>query len=261
MTLTFRENLKSRTEAQRRFHSFATGFLRHEVTDYIAAVERQSRGAIHYHCAVAFPYDVRSGFDFESARRASAAKRAQDKATYDACCSAYYRSANDALRKWWSELRSAAFRYRFGRCETLPILSNAEGVARYVGSYVATELSARSACDKGLRTVRYSLENRAASIRWTWVDGAGLRWRRGCRVLSAVLGTDDFSSTLGKQWAYGWAKEIAAFGRHWEKCLAFTQARLSDNEDFVGRIGFAGGMYETIVQHENQHPEQRKESV
>lgn len=251
-TLTFVENVKSRFEAQKRFNSYATHYLRHVVTDYIATVERQQRGAIHYHLLVAFPFDIRSGFDFAAARSASAAHKVGDREAQRRFMSDVIRSANDNLRRFWNDQRDAAKRYGFGRCETLPVLSNTAAVSRYVGGYVASEWENRLPEDKGLRTIRYGLEHRAASIRWAWAKGGGEIWRRGCRVLSAVLGTSEFGTTLGNRWGYNWGKEIMAYGRHWEKCLAFCERTLSDEDDLSARFEFCARMAETIWEHENK---------
>lgn len=289
VTLTFKENLTDRTEAQRRFNNLASNVLRESVEGWIAAVERQRRGAIHYHLVTVFPYDVRSGFDFEAASRASEAHRAwaltEDagekarlqaiKREYEAV---YCKSANSNLHAWWKFLREKAEAYGFGRCESLPILSNSQALARYVGSYVSTEIQGRQARDKGLRTIRYSISGfkvkdektgdfirdpktgevvkfnyRTASCRWQWATGNGRNWRYGCTVLAAILGTEDFSGVLGDRWGYNWAKEIAAFGRHWELCLAAVRERLSDNNTLDQRIACATKLYEAIAAHENEH--------
>jgi hypothetical protein len=271
-TLTFAENIKSRKEAQRRFHSFATGFLSKEVDEYIATVERQLRGAIHYHCIVAFPYDIRSGFDFDSARTAGSCRKVGDVVGQKSAEVRYYRSANAQLSAWWVTVRKAAKKYGFGRCETLPVLSNSAALSRYVGGYVGSEWSNRKPIDKGLRTIRYGLDHRSASVLWAWVSGPGEDWRRGVRVLGAILqvpqgewrrGWSDegqgevweeeggFTPLLGKQWAHNWHREVLLFGRHWKKCLAFTERTLSDESNFVERVQFAAQMAEVIAEHDS----------
>ena len=72
MTLTFIRNVRSRKLAEKRFHSFATHVLSQLVDEHIAVPERQERGAIHYHLAVAFPFDIRTGFDFAACSKAKA---------------------------------------------------------------------------------------------------------------------------------------------------------------------------------------------
>jgi len=249
VTLTFADNVTDRDEAQRRFNSFSTNFLRPRVDEFIACVERQSRGAIHYHLVTAFPYDIRTGFDFVAARDAANARRVGDVLGEREHQRRYYRSANARLAEWWRTVREAAPRYGFGRCETLPVLSNSAAIARYVGSYVSTELAHREARDKGLRTIRYSMREqvttsdgetftrstRCASIRWQWVAGQGETWRRGCQVLSVMLGTDDFEETLGNRWSWNWREEISLLGKHYADTLRLANECFSDNNDFAKR--------------------------
>src|ERR1017187_5868381 len=75
VTLTTADNCTNRVEAQRRFNSFATNVLRPEAVEHIAVPERQERGAIHFHLAAAFPWDIRTGFDFAAVSHSGALKR------------------------------------------------------------------------------------------------------------------------------------------------------------------------------------------
>lgn len=235
ITLTFAENLVCRVEAQRRFNSLATNFLRVHLSEYVAAVERQRRGAIHYHIIAAFPRDIRSGFDFAAMKSAHKLELAGQRgsAEWKLCLRAAWASANPDLRLWWKVLRLAAAKYGFGRCETLPLMSNAEAVSRYVGSYVGSEYMLRDPRDKGLRTLRYSLKHRVASVRWSWVAGGGQIWRRGCAVLGALLGVDDLTPALGEKWAWHWREQIGVFGRHFGVAMAAIAA-LPDSAEFDG---------------------------
>ena len=75
MTLTFKDNIRDRKLAEKRFHSFETHILSPLGVEYVAVPERQQRGAIHYHLAIAFPFDIRSGFDLEACSEANLVKR------------------------------------------------------------------------------------------------------------------------------------------------------------------------------------------
>ena len=75
MTLTFKDNVRCRKLAEKRFHSFAINVLAKLVEEYIAVPERQERGAIHYHLAVAFGFDIRTGFDLKACSAANLIKR------------------------------------------------------------------------------------------------------------------------------------------------------------------------------------------
>ena len=52
LTLTFAEDIDWR-EAQRRFHSLATGFLAHEFAAYMMVLEFQRNGRPHYQARTA----------------------------------------------------------------------------------------------------------------------------------------------------------------------------------------------------------------
>jgi hypothetical protein len=249
VTLTFKENLEDRKEAQRRFHSLATNFLGDRLLEWVCAVERQQRGAIHFHLICAFPFDIREGFDFGACSLCNQAKKRGNFAESKRLERVYFASANEALRGWWTELRLAAERFGFGRCETLPILSNSEGLARYVGAYVGTEVLNRQGRDRRLRTLRYSLSRRAASADWSWCAGGSRLWRMGCSVLGTLLRTDDFASVLGKRWAWHWRNEIAAFGRHFAEAFAAV-SEVSDHYNLEERVARASRLYELICSYE-----------
>jgi hypothetical protein len=253
VTVTFKENVTDRDEAQRRFNSLASHFLRPNLLEFIVAVERQRRGAIHYHLICAFPFDIRAGFNFEACGAANLAKKRGDVAEFKRWERVYFASANPALRDWWRRMREAAERYGFGRCETLPVLSNAEGVARYVGTYVRSESENREARDKGMRTLRYSLDRRAASSAWSWCAGGGRSWRMGCAVLAAILRCEDFSAVLGKRWAWDWRRQISVFGRHWSECMAQI-VNIPDHYSFKERVVCVAGLTEVIEALEAAQP-------
>jgi hypothetical protein len=228
ITLTFRENLTDYREAQRRFNSLATHVLRQHLSEWVVAVERQGRGAIHYHLLAVFPVDIRTGFDFASCRQVAELKRLGDIEGAQIAQRRYFASANQFLRNWWTLLRNKAGDYGFGRCETLPVLSGAGAVARYVGAYVTETARNRSARDHRMRTVRYALKHRVASGQWSWVNGAAATWRKGCRILGLILGVDDFTPVLGKRWAWNWRETITLAGKHSDKLLPYLLENLGD---------------------------------
>jgi hypothetical protein len=253
-TGTFKENLTDRVEAQRRFHSLHTGFFgRVEGLEFITAVERQERGAIHYHLAAAFPWDIRTGFDFQSYAKAQAANHARNRVEERRWKAVYSKSATPALRAWWNDLRKAAKEYGFGRWETIPVKSNAEGIARYVGGYVGKEFALRESRDRGLRTLRYSLDFRPWAARWSYKDGGQATWRKGCSVLGAMMGTDDLSAVLGKRWAYYWRDQISVFSRHYLQCLWVINEKISDNSDASERIVKASRLAEVLLDYEREN--------
>lgn len=236
-TLTFADNVVDRKEAQRRFNSFAVGFIRDHVNGYIAAVERQLRGAVHYHLVVALPFDIRSGFDFGAARKAAECHRAGDREGQRRWERLYFASANEQLRGWWRLVRQEAPKYGFGRCETLPVLSNEDGICYYVGGYVASEWQRRDGRDKGLRTLRYGLDKgvRRASQAFSWAKGAGKDWRDGCAVVAGFLMVRDLS-VVGKRWAFELRREVGVACVHWAELLAVPMS--CRGETVAERVAF-----------------------
>jgi hypothetical protein len=252
-TSTFPDNCDRREDSERRFNSYATHVLRDVFPEYIAIPERQARGAFHHHLATNCGVDIRSGFDFESLKAASEIKRAGyvggrwSAGYFDRFKEMefrYIKSANPNLRAIWRRIRETAPKYKFGRCELLPVISNAAACARYVGSYVNIQHNSRQREDKGLRTVRYSLADRPWSSSWNFTRGGHEFWRRGCAALAALLGVSDFSM-FGPRWAYHLSDRIFTASEHFTECLEFAhtlqgmpfQARQMPVARFLSSLG------------------------
>ncbi len=238
VTLTFADRVVEYKDASRRFNRISTSTLKPEGLEFVAVPERQMSGRFHFHLAAAFPYDIRSGFDFAACERAKAAKRDGNWAEFRRQQSVYCRSANRHLRQFWALLRQdKVTRHGFGRCETLPLLSNAAALARYVGAYVTSAGRSRLASDKGMRSVRYSLLERRASCRWSWADGNGLRWRRGCQILSLILELpyEQYPKKFGKKWAWRLKETISVLGEHYEEALRYA-ALVPEWADYRSRL-------------------------
>gem|GEM_PF-4216108 len=188
LTLTFRDHVTDIREAQRRFHSLRTHVLAERYPASIAVVERMKSGRIHFHLLVVCPHDIRTGFDFV------------------AVAAGDYSSANEWLRKEWAFWRVTAPNFGFGRTELLPIKSTAEGIAKYVGKYIAKHLDARRPEDKGARLVRYTLSARQVTANFAWVSPLAKEWRTKTGELAAAVGakdTTELAQKLGtKRWAY-----------------------------------------------------------
>lgn len=235
-TSTFSDNCDRREESEKRFNSYATNILRDLFPEYIAVPERQNRGAFHHHLAVACAVDIRTGFDFEACSAASEIKRAGYRngawlpgffEKFKRMERLYIASANPHLKAIWRAVRESAPKYKFGRCELLPILSNAQACARYMGAYVSSQHYGRAREDKGLRTVRYALEHRPWSSQWNFVKGGHSFWRRGCCAYATLLNIDDFS-LFGPRWAFHLADSIFLASDHFEKCMKFASTLPSD---------------------------------
>jgi len=248
VTLTFPDHVTERGEASRRFNSLSTNVLRPQQLEFITVPERQGNGRFHFHCAVAFPWDIRTGFDFDACKNANAVKRDHYRGgKWDAGSfgefkrweRVYFESANQRLREWWNYFRVVSKRYRFGRCETLPVISNGAAISRYIGAYVSTASDARTVADKGMRTVRYSLVSRTASLKWSWADGNGKKWRRGLQLLGGIfdLDLDGLSRLFGKNFQYEMRATIFVLGDKYEQALLLC-ARVPEWADLGSRYGF-----------------------
>lgn len=251
VTLTFPDNCADAKEAQARYHSFHTHFLKPRGLETICVPERQERGAWHYHLATAFPWDIRSGFDFEAYRNWQCAKRDGDKRLEQKWERKWCRSANSALKKWWHDLRVAAPKYGFGRCQTIPIISNAAGLCRYMASYVTTAYANRLPCDKGLRTVRYSLKVRPANLKWSWAEGTGQRHRRGIQILGMIyqLDFDGLNRAFTTKFQHTMRRLIYTFGEHFHDVLPFV-VRISENADRSSRVRFCKMLFDYLTKNE-----------
>ena len=96
---------------------------------------------------------------------------------------------------------------------TLASTAYEQACAFYMGAYVGKQFRARAPEDKGMRTVRYSLKHRHATVNWMWANGRGLVWRRGCRGLAMALRLDDLGE-LGEKWQWRYRKQITWLGEH-----------------------------------------------
>lgn len=194
MTLTFPDNVEDPEEAYSRFRSMNSNFLSSwEVLDWVCVKERQKRGAWHYHLIAVFKEDVRTGVDFEQLAEGN------------------YSSASPYLRRIWKELREALPKYGFGRSEVLPVKTNAEAMARYVGKYVSKHIDSRAEEDKGVRLISYSKGWERNSVNFAWHTENSQEWRRKLALFASYVGCDDIyqvSDKLGPCWAYRYAETI-----------------------------------------------------
>lgn len=194
-TLTFRDHVVDIKEAQRRFKSLWNGVLRHRYRDTVVVVERQKSGRIHFHLLAAVADDIRTGFDFAAVSQGD------------------YRSACAALRSEWAFWRKTAKDYGFGRTEQMPVKSTSEGIAKYVGKYIAKHIDQRRQDDKGARLVRYSDSARRCGTRFAWTGARSKEWRKKLASFATRHGCwsmDMLRERFGSRWAYRLAEHIAA---------------------------------------------------
>lgn len=194
LTLTFADHVTDPREAQRRFNSLATNVLRKRYPAFVAVLERQKSGRIHYHLLVVLPDDIRTGIDF------------------DAIANGDYKTANKSLRLEWAYWRKTAPVFRFGRTELLPIKSDADALGQYVGKYIAKGQAFRTDADKGVRLVRYSGGARMATCKFAELNKYPNEWRaKVCTFVRQmaeayphrrIRDMDDLAFHFGSRWAY-----------------------------------------------------------
>lgn len=193
LTLTFSDHVVDPKEAQTRLNSLLSHVIKPRYREYLGVMERQKSGRIHYHLLVVLYEDIRTGVDF-------AALAAKD-----------YKSAPKALRDEWAFWRKTAKAYRFGRVELLPVKSNIQAMAKYVGKYIGKHIEQRQEQDKGARLVRYSRGARIGTTRFMFKSDGSAEWRRKVAVFAAILSEktgkeitclSDISEVAGKRWAH-----------------------------------------------------------
>lgn len=205
LTLTFPDSVTSNKEASRRFHSFRTHYLsKHEAFgNWVNQKERQKNrgkkegnsGAWHYHLIVTLNGDIRSGVNWEELAKGN------------------YRSANPFLRSLWKDLRENLEKYGFGRSELLPIRTNAEMMARYIGKYISKHIGQREEEDKGVRLTSYSSDWVKNSVKFAWNTANAHEWRRKLAKFAETLGCSELyqlSEKLGPGWVYKYLDDIIA---------------------------------------------------
>jgi hypothetical protein len=160
LTLTFADHVTCAREASRRFHSLATHVLKQRYQEYIRVLERQKNGRIHYHLLVVLDEDIKTGFDFDLVSKND------------------YSTAGKRIRLEWAYWRKTAPQYRFGRTELMPVKSNSDALAQYVGKYIGKHFNSRIEQDKGVRLVSYSSGARMASSRYSATTKYGTEWRQ-----------------------------------------------------------------------------------
>ena len=143
LTLTFSDDVQEVKEAQRRFHSLRTNFLKKHFEHYICVYERMKSGRIHFHLIVNTREDIRRGLNFKQIQARN------------------YTSANKALRQLWQILRENMDKYGFGRSELLPVKTNSKGLARYVAKYISKHINSRLPEDKGYRLIRTTIDKKS----------------------------------------------------------------------------------------------------
>jgi len=205
LTLTFAQHITCHKKAQKRLNSLLSNVINKKVyifrkldpdtgeeisfperyyADYIGCVERQKSGRIHYHLLLIMPEPINIGFDFKAA------------ADRD------YSSASAYLRSQWAFWRKTAKLYGFGRTELLPVRTNMDAMAKYVGKYIAKHMEVRHQTDKGARLVRFSRGARAGTTNFMFNSQGASDWRRKVATFVQIVQTQFDAGTITQTTAH-----------------------------------------------------------
>jgi hypothetical protein len=203
LTITASDNLIDRKEACRRFNSLNRNILRSRYECAISVVERQSRGALHYHLILVTKSFLGTSADAQRIKDARFSYQFGDRAG----SARLLRQCSPALRSEWAFWRRTARRYGFGRCSVEPVRTIAEALARYLAKYLKKHMAARIPLDKGLRLVRYIgfKDRRRFHCRFSWNSPGARRWRQAVAQFAMQTFCKDtvaLRKKFGRRWCY-----------------------------------------------------------
>lgn len=175
LTLTFADHVIDSKEAQRRFNSLRTNYLKHYYQHYIRVIERTKSGRIHYHLIVACKENIRRGLNFRQISNRN------------------YSSANSHIRAHWESLRANLPKYGFGRSELLPVKTNSKGLAKYCAKYIGKHINSRKEEDKGIRLCQTSIDKalrwKRATCNFHFLSEGSRQWRKKLQVWVEQINT------------------------------------------------------------------------
>lgn len=198
VTLGFGDPQPSADEAESRFNSAMSNYLRTEFLAYIAVLERGGQnGKIHFHLLAALPFPIRPGFNFD----ALAKKKVRGT---NAC---------PQLKALWRRMRTRLPDYQFGGFpQVIPIRKNAAAAAVYLSGYMTKTLKCRHFDDRGRRLIRTSRNvARNTTDRFSWNTPRAWLYREKVRLFAFKHGyydIDDLHFQMGHDVAYKNRDEI-----------------------------------------------------
>ena len=205
MTITFPKEVTTPKEAGKRFNSFNSHKLAKIRQAYIKVTEPHKNKRPHYHLLIALPWDIQSGFDWQSYQAAQSEFRANGKTPlFRKLRRQYSQSATPDLRRLWEQFRECSSLYGLGRIEILPIRKVGEAAVKYIGKYIEKGSVHRTGAWKGARLTSHSKTlDRAANCQFAWVE-SGRKWRIYLEAVAQCLFAKDIdmlASRLGPKWA------------------------------------------------------------
>ncbi len=221
LTLTFKDHITDFKEASRRFNSMAKHLFKESGlygVHWIRSAERQKSGRMHYHLLIETKKEVSSGWDWSGYQEGMKAKKeGKTFAVVNALCKKTYVTRNAALKEIWDANTLAMANYGFGVSSALPIRSNEEAVAFYIGKYVSKHVGAREKRDLGMRLITYSQGWGKNSMKISWYNKNSIEWRRKTeKFIRYTIGSTGksardhhrMSQIHGKRWVWKFREEI-----------------------------------------------------
>ncbi len=188
---------------------------------YFRVLEPRSDGTAHHHYGAAVDFEMKPDafpWDAFKAAQEQAPRRGRPAGPdFHRLKAVYVAAVHTKLREIWSENRRVCEQYGLGRAELLPIRTNAQAMAHYVGAYLEGGMVYR--CDgwKGSRRIEFDRKQCAAWRRcgsaFGWMSGGAREWRRrvGELACAAAIPFDDLKALalrFGRRWAHDWRKAI-----------------------------------------------------
>jgi hypothetical protein len=221
LTLTFKENMRDKKEAQRRWNNLNRTISRDgKFTVLVKVLEVQRRGAFHYHLLVKIGEDIRTGFDWVAFKKAAEAYNAKDKEEGKRQTKIYATSATDHLRHLWGYMRAKCKSHGFGRSELMPI-EYPNNIGSYLGKYLNKDDQEREngtwanvELTKGMRRVSYGrkeIKTHSAKFSWVAHPRSNPLFRHRLKEWAEYRGftsMEHIKEHLGKHWTHHYFQEI-----------------------------------------------------
>ena len=214
LTLTFGDDVKDNKEASRRFNNLNRRFISEYFGDWALVKERQKNLRWHYHLLIDCLLDIRTGFDFETFKWDCLLREQNYKLGFpyskikdevEALQKIWMQSAPAGLKKLWPLLNNSRKKNGFGRCNLIPIYSNAEAAAYYAAKYASSHNQNRPEIDKGVRLSSYSSKFARSTPKFQWRTPGSKEWREKVKQFAHKAGCFDLydiSRKLGSKWSY-----------------------------------------------------------
>ena len=159
LTLTFKDNVTSAKEAQKRFNNFNRQFSRlSKVTWLYKGIEPQERGALHFHIIGFHQHNLGGDqIDWEAYKKAGEYRSQKNWGNMYKYQRLAFKGANEELREMWKKVGSIAEGSKMGRPEFLPVRS-VHSIGQYVGKYLGKCFAQKNNGNwaQGLRRFSYS---------------------------------------------------------------------------------------------------------